>query len=845
MLFPDTHPCYDFAMLKQKVVLFLAVAVTGAVLLVLVHEYSKLRTFTRMGDMWSLVYLRDEMPSIFTEVDTLDFPDPPYPAPQDTLLTVNGIPATISDYFTVFNPQRAAGDTIPITFRHGGQVLSTFIVTRSIPPGYRLLTQLSLALRVLIALGYFAIAYIGLLKRKPSSTVRSLVLFSLAMSAALSVSWGSIADGYASFALPSVLRVILWCFAQFSLAFLLKLAVVFPREITSFRRKTVGVLLFVPPAVIAVTGFIQLSRGLEQAGDSIASSVFITVYCLLSLALLLRSSRRLSDPVERRQARIVLMGALPGLLGQVALTWLFTLFIRAEQVPFSTRLMIGNALFVLFALLPASFLYSIRRYRLMALEARIKRSTRFIGVNLLLLLALIGVLWLFAELVLSRMDVTNQTPTLVLGLLLALGFGPTQRLIRMRLEERFFPERVKLRVLLRDFLASGMARSGAAVFWTELGFRLGEGLGARDIVPVILRGGNCVEALSGEPAPFSVTDNLLRDLTGTGHPLPLDEIVASGRFDLTTEQVEWFKTRSAALLMPLCTGEGLLGFVAVGAKMSGEEYTSGELEILSALSGQMSLVVENLELLEERVRKESLERQMDLARTVQKRLLPVSLPVVPGCELAARIKPCLDVAGDYYDAFIIQGNRLLVAVGDVSGKGMGPALIMANLQASMRTALQAGLSLDAALGTINRMVFENTPDDMFITLFAACWSPSEGVLSFVNAGHNPPMLFRRSGETSILCDGGLLLGIQAEVNYTTGAVKCSPGDTLLLYTDGVTEAMNPDGEEFGEERLRSVVAANPGLTLDELFALIEHEAAAFQGSDDFLDDFTLLALRKT
>ncbi|MFO7626331.1 MAG: SpoIIE family protein phosphatase [Candidatus Fermentibacteraceae bacterium] len=832
-------------MLKQKVVLVFAVMVTAAVMLVLVHEYSKLRTFTRMGDMWSLVHLREEMPSVFTEVDTLDFPEHPHPAPFDTLLTVNGVPATLSNYFTVFNPQRAAGDTIPITFLHAGEVFTTNTVTRSTPPGYRLLTQVSFALRVLIALGYFAIAYIGLLKRKPSSTVRSLVLFSLAMTASLAVAWGTIADGYASFTLPLMVRIILWCFAQFSWAFLLKLAVVFPRENASFRRKTIEALLFVPPMVIVVLGFIQLSRGMEQGNGNLLTSIFITVYCLLSLALLHRSSRRLSDPVERRQVRIVLMGALPGLAGQVALIWLFALFIPIERVPFSTRLMIGNGLFVLLSLLPASFLYAIRRYRLMALEARIKRSTRFLGVNLLLLLALIGVLWAFAELVLSGMNVTSQTPTLVLGLLLALGFGPTQRLIRMRLEERFFPERVKLRVLLRDFLASGMARSGAGVFWTELGFRLGEGLGARDIVPVLIRNGRCVEAVSGDPAPFSATDTLLRDLTGTGQPLPLDEIVASGRFDLTSEQVGWFRRRSAALLMPLCTGEGLLGFVAVGEKMSGEDYTSDELEILSALSGQMSLVVENLELLEERVRKESLERQMDLARTVQKRLLPVSLPVVPGCELAARIKPCLDVAGDYYDAFIFQDNRLLVAVGDVSGKGMGPALIMANLQASMRTALQAGLSLDTALGTINRMVFENTPDDMFITLFAACYSPSEGGLSFVNAGHNPPMLFRRSGETSILCDGGLLLGVQARVNYTTGAVKCSPGDTLLLYTDGVTEAMNPVGEEFGEDRLRSTVAANIGLPLVELLALIENKAAAFQGTDEFSDDFTLLALRKT
>lgn len=829
-------------MWKQKLVLVFTLIVSLAVFLVLAQEMGKLRNFTRMGDMWSLIHLREIEPSIFTEVDPQDFPFPPIPEPGDTLLTVEDLPATVSNYFKAFNTRRAAGDTVSISFSRAGSVVESRVVTRSIPAGYRWLTQIILALRVIIVLGYLAIAYMGIVKRKPSSTVRSLVMFSLAMAASLSVSWGSIAENYASFTLPAELRLSLLCFSMLSWAFLLKLALVFPSDHASFRKRILEVAMFLIPASLAATTF--LSAGAEgNVNFNWPYVIYVTVYCLFSLGILFRSSRKLEDPLERRQVRIVLMGALPGVAGQVGLLWFFTL-VLPDQYTFTTRLIIGNVLFLLLALLPATFLYSIRRYRLMALEARIRRSTRFLAINLLLLTALIGVLWAFGEYVLAGIRVRSQAPTLVLGLLLAMGFGPTQRRIRARLEERFFPERVKLRILLRDFLASGMARSGVDEFWTELGFRLGEGLGTMQVVPVIKREGECVEPLSGLEAPFTSEDLFLRDLAVAGQPLPLNEILGSGRFDLTGEQIRWFRTRSAALLIPLVTGEGMLGFVVVGEKTSGEDYTSDEMELLSALSGQMSLVVENLELLEERVRKESLEQQMDLARSVQKKLLPVSLPEIQGCSIAARIIPCLDVAGDYYDVFPLQGDRLLVAVGDVSGKGMGPALIMANLQASMRTALDAGLPLNTALEKINRLVCSSTPDDMFITLFAGCYSPESSELIYVNAGHNPPMLFREGEAVRLLTEGGMLLGVRSPAEYSVGRVECRPGDTLLLYTDGVTEVFDQRGEEYGEERLRNLVVSRLGESPERILDSIESEVSAFQGGGDFQDDFTLLLLKR-
>ncbi len=170
---------------------------------------------------------------------------------------------------------------------------------------------------------------------------------------------------------------------------------------------------------------------------------------------------------------------------------------------------------------------------------------------------------------------------------------------------------------------------------------------------------------------------------------------------------------------------------------------------------------------------------------------------------------------------------------------------MANLQASLRTTREMNVSLAESTEKINTLVYDNTPSDLFITFFMTSIDPATDRISFVNAGHNPPLMVRSDGRVTKLSEGGLLLGVVRNAEYVEGTTDFKADDTLLMYTDGVTEAMNAEGEEFGEERIISVVKENKAMNPEELLREIERNVEEFHGSSQYSDDFTLIAVKRT
>ena len=224
------------------------------------------------------------------------------------------------------------------------------------------------------------------------------------------------------------------------------------------------------------------------------------------------------------------------------------------------------------------------------------------------------------------------------------------------------------------------------------------------------------------------------------------------------------------------------------------------------------------------------------------------MPDVPGTDLAAMALPSRFVAGDYYEAVRLEDGRLLLAVADVSGKGMPAALLMANLQAGLHVLRGSGLDLPKATARLNRLVCENTDAAKFITF---CWAlydadgPHAGRLRYVNAGHNPPMLVREGGEVEELTEGGLILGVLPHVTYQQGETHVAPGDLLVLFSDGVTEAPDAAGEEYGEECLRTLLRKHRGGTAEDAVAAIRADVARFTDAAPLSDDRTVLALKRT
>jgi len=307
----------------------------------------------------------------------------------------------------------------------------------------------------------------------------------------------------------------------------------------------------------------------------------------------------------------------------------------------------------------------------------------------------------------------------------------------------------------------------------------------------------------------------------------------------------------AELLLPLSVKDKLLGFISLSQKRSEEPYSGTDLRLLKSVAAQAGLALENARLTsaiaEEVAHRERLNREVEIAREVQERLFPQKLPPVAGLDYCGKCRPALGVGGDYYDFLALPGGRLGIALGDVSGKGIAAALMMASLEASLRAEAMRGTDdLAAVVQNVNRLVYDATAENRYATFFYAQYDPSTRRLSYVNAGHNPPMLFRkreREWRIERLEAGGTVIGLLPQFPYRQAGIALEAGDLLVIYTDGVSEAMNPGNEEWGEERMMEAVKLCDALGAAETIDKLIRAADDFASGAQQHDDMTLVVLR--
>ena len=234
-------------------------------------------------------------------------------------------------------------------------------------------------------------------------------------------------------------------------------------------------------------------------------------------------------------------------------------------------------------------------------------------------------------------------------------------------------------------------------------------------------------------------------------------------------------------------------------------------------------------------------RELAQARSTQRALLPETLPAVAAGDLAARWEPASTFGGDCYDALVLDESHTALSIGDVCGKGLPAAFLMSHLQASVRALASLEAAPDAVVAGVNRALCRHGDLQRFVTLFYAVYDQASRVLLFSNAGHNPPLLMRRDGAVERLAAGGTVTGVFEEAAYETGRVTLEPGDRLLLFTDGVTEARSPGGAEFGDERLAAILCETPDLDAEGTLRRVFADIAAFSQSP-LQDDATAVAL---
>jgi sigma-B regulation protein RsbU (phosphoserine phosphatase) len=301
------------------------------------------------------------------------------------------------------------------------------------------------------------------------------------------------------------------------------------------------------------------------------------------------------------------------------------------------------------------------------------------------------------------------------------------------------------------------------------------------------------------------------------------------------------------LAAPLLEREGTLGMIVLGSKVAVRQFNEEDMDLLVSVASVAALYIRNLALAEEAAERRLLAEELALARRIQLALLPHTLPELPGWELHGGNTPSRGVSGDYFAVVARDGGEArecVLMVADVSGKGMAASLLTASLEAFAAGPIEDGLPPEAICAKLSRLLYRRTPPEKYATAFVAALAVGSGALRYANAGHNPPLLVRAGGAVEELGATGVPIALLPDARYEAGEARLEPGDVLVLYTDGIVEANDPAGEEYGTERLAGLCRRHRQASCADIAAALDADLEAFVRGVPFADDRTLVMARR-
>jgi len=558
----------------------------------------------------------------------------------------------------------------------------------------------------------------------------------------------------------------------------------------------------------------------------------VTYYTFLTIVLLLLTTRYFvgGSADERRRLRMFYWGTVITLVPEI----LAELFYpgNTDSIPPLILLVI----YTLLAFFPVVLAYVIIVQRAMDVRVVVRQGIRYAlasrGVTVIRAAAVVAVIYAAVLLTDRQKGIWPQVIAISIGIIVVNSIRSMADHARKWIDKRFFREQLRTEELLGS-LASDVHRIMRTDELVQtVAQRIASSLHVDNIAVWLTNAGNLVPAYAAHADGWNVAP-LLSDLREKKKAIVVDRGEVG---------------KDAEVVVPLAARDDLLGTIVLGAKRSEEPYSRMELDVLEMVGSQAGLALDNSRLAsslaQEAAQRERLNREIEIAREVQQTLLPQSGPDVPGIEYAGICRPALGVGGDYYDFLQLPDGRFGFAIGDVSGKGVAAALLMASLQASLRgQTLDASDDLASIVSRMNRLLFEATAPNRYATFFYAQYDPSSRSLTWVNAGHNAPFLFH-NGEVRRLDEGGAVIGLLPDMQYVQGSTTLSCGDLVVAFTDGISESMNASDEEWGEARICAAIAAsNGGFAISALLNKLLEAADAHAAGAPQHDDMTLIAVR--
>ncbi len=669
-------------------------------------------------------------------------------------------------------------------------------------------------------------------------------------------------------------------------------------------------LLFLPVSVLPYVVPQRYLAGVINAGwlNRVMGGLLVAyiVGGLVSLVVNYRQASRSS----RRKLRVVLAGSIAGFLPAFLLVGL-SLFSELPRRNPALLQWLVLLVFLAFTLFPLSFAYAIVRHQVIPVRLILRRSVRYVFVAQgSVVLEVIAVFWAVTFMlggIFTYLRITNGWVIGIISAIIAVVVWNLTsylhyRLIAPVIDRRFFRQAYNAQQILSELgqalrivpdlrqetFAFVSTKIQEALQTENVAIFLHDETSARYICVSF-----CQPTEGGSVASASTPDLrlgsdafIIERLHESPQPLTVDfedpqswtrALVSSNGQgqEARRRESQLLQQIRSALLLPIELKGRLLGFISLGPRLGDLPFSREDKHLLMAVAWQLAFAIENARLVQRRAEEERLRHELEIATQVQRRLFPRHPPAVTSLELAGVCQPARGVGGDYYDFLVLDEGQIGIAVADVSGKGISAAILMSTVQASLRS--QAPLSngqLTELVAIMNRLLCRSSDISSYATFFYAQFDEATRQLTYVNAGHNPPMLLRASvarslagsesgsagadgqqmvvvgaekgeGEAPIhrLMAGGPVIGMLEEVIYEHETLPLQSGDLLVAFTDGVTEALNPAGEEFGEERLKQVVLDNADLSAEELSQLIVERVRQWCQGVPQHDDLTLVVVK--
>ncbi|MFY9572857.1 MAG: SpoIIE family protein phosphatase [Blastocatellia bacterium] len=626
---------------------------------------------------------------------------------------------------------------------------------------------------------------------------------------------------------------------------------------------------------------------------------------LLSLLVNYRQAGRAS----RRKMRVVVAGSIAGFLPMFVTIGLYVLFDLQRTNPKLGQWLGFMALFA-FPLFPLSFAYAIVRHQVIPVRLILRRGVRYFlvsrGFIIVQAVVVFGILsFLLTGSRLATIDNlggrADIVATMMATALAIAGLTYLNQRVMPVIDRRFFRESYDAQQVLSELGMEMRRVSTVQQLLERTVAKIQDALHVENVT-IFLRdqatGEYCCsisshltdEGMSTSRQDSSLTLSadgaLVQRMNRFANPLPVDfDRYQPWTQDLLSTELAMNDTRQrenatlrrvrSALLLPVATKDELLGIVSLGRRLGDLPFSRDDRHLLMAVALQMAFAIQNAELVQEIAVEERLRHELAIATTVQQRLFPECPPAMDSLELSGVCFPARGVGGDYYDFIPLDDDKVGIAVADVAGKGISAALLMCTVQASLRSQAQTvNGNLIELVSSMNRLLHVSTDASSYATFFYAQYDERTGRLTYVNAGHNPPMLFRAGAPVKaksagfagsdahelsraedqtfvehpgtgvrLLTKGGTIIGAFSSSVYDQETIQLESGDLIVAYTDGVTEALNCDDQEFGEARLRQIIEASAQATAEELSTRIVDSVREWCGDIPPHDDLTLVVMR--